>query len=66
MQVRHSIESLVYDMSLHPLDKLAKLTKGYSGSDLKDVVFHGMPELEEYAKVDETTLLTGLSKVACP
>jgi hypothetical protein len=48
---------------VHPLEKLARLTVGYSGSDLKDVVHHGMPDIFGTEKVTEITLLTGLAQV---
>jgi hypothetical protein len=55
---------VVNDGSLPPLTKLALLTEGYSGSDLKDVVHHGMPEIFGTDKITEATLLAGLSKVS--
>lgn len=65
MQVKHKIADVIHDSKMHPLEKLAELTEGYSGSDLKDVVHHGSPEIwGTLAKVTEATLLSGLTKVA--
>ena len=64
MQVtKEEMTAVIRNSSIHPLDKLAQLTVGYSGSDLKDVVTHGMPELEGTGKVTVATLLSGLAKV---
>lgn len=63
VQVKNKIADVIHDSTIHPLEKLAQLTVGYSGSDLKDVVHHGMPEIFGTDKMTEATLLSGLAKV---
>lgn len=60
---KKSIADVLKDPAMHPLEKLAALTVGYAGSDLKDVVSHGMPEIYGTGKVTVETLLSGLTKV---
>eukprot|EP00892_Ulva_mutabilis_P011924 jgi/Ulvmu1/9103/UM005_0198.1 len=46
-----------------PLELLARLTEGYAGSDIRDVVHHGTPQDDDDGQVTYESLLEGLAKV---
>lgn len=57
------VQEILAHPFLSPLERLARLTPGYAGSDIRDVVHHGTPQDEHMERITYESLLLGLSKV---
>lgn len=57
------VQDILSSPCMPPLERLARLTHGYAGSDIRDVVHHGTPQDEEMDKITYESLLQGLTKV---
>lgn len=58
-----AVEDILSQHFVHPLERLAMLTVGYAGSDIRDVVHHGLPQDDLAPMVTFDSLLGGLAKV---
>ena len=58
-----AVEDILSQHFVHPLERLAMLTAGYAGSDIRDVVHHGLPQDDLAPMVTFDSLLGGLAKV---
>lgn len=61
--VQVPIQEILANPFLPPLERLARLTPGYAGSDIRDVVHHGTPQDDNMDRITYESLLLGLSKV---